>query len=240
MLKTFKTVLAAIMLLGLTSCVSLNAHQSGRTIGKDNYSLFGNFNYGHLDSELYSVEDSGLFHIAEIGILHGIKENLDVGFKANTSFHFTGTSKLQFIGDKQSFFASSLGLDLGAAPFGLTMGAMSYSGSFSLYNSIHPTDYLALTFSPKYTYLGFTNFTKEYRFTREDNIYGYSSGFIIGKKHQFSFEISQYVDNTKFSFATKPILSFGYIWNTGKIRPTIPIPGQRLLKRLGFDPCLLR
>jgi len=89
-----------------------------------------------------------------------MKENLDLGLKANPSFHFTGTGKFQFIGDKESLFASSLGFDIGIDPLGIVFGGMSYSSSISIYNSIHPTNYLAITLSPKYNYLGFTNFQK--------------------------------------------------------------------------------
>ncbi len=208
------TLLFSIIAFGLESCISLNSHQTGRTVGEDNYSVLANFNFGYIDSEQYfTIEDSGAFYIAEIETNYGIKENLDLGLKINSSFHFTGVGKLQFIGDKESLFASSLGFDVGAGPLGLMIGVMSYSSSISLYNSIHPTDYLAITLSPRYNYLGFTNFTKEYGFTIRNNIYGYSAGLIVGKKHQFSFELSQYVNNTDFSFDTKPIISLGYIWN---------------------------
>lgn len=213
-IKLITSLLIIAVTFGLVSCVSLNSHQTGRTVGKDNYSFFGNFNFGYFDSEQYfTIADSGAFYIAEIGAFYGIKENFDLGLKVNSSSHFTGISKFQFIGNKTSIFASSIGLDFGAAPLGLVMGTMSYSSSLSMFNSIHPTDYLAFTLSPRYTYLGFTNFTKEYGFTRRNNIYGYSAGLIVGKKHQFSFELSQYVNNQEFSFNTKPIISLGYIWN---------------------------
>lgn len=213
-LKTLTTLLMIIISLGLLSCVSLNSHQTGRTVGKDNYSFFGNFNFGRFDSDQYlTMEDSGAFFIAEIGTFYGINQDFDLGLKVNSSSHLTVISKFQLIGDESSAFASSFGFDIGAAPLGLLMGAMSYSSSFSLFNSIHPTDDLAFTFSPRYTYLGFTNFTKEYGFTDKNKILGYSAGFIIGKKHQFSFELSQYVNNKKFSFNTKPIISLGIILN---------------------------
>lgn len=223
MLKTFyhKThtyekkvqIISLIIILGLESCVSLNSHNVGRTVGKDNHSIFANFNFGHIDSKTYNFpEDSARFYIAEVGTLHGIEKNLDLGIKINSSFHITGVGKFQYIGDEKSLFASSIGVDIGAGIPQLAMGAepgnMSYSGSISLFNSVHPTEYLAFTLSPRYTYLGFTG-----RDTRSNNIYGYSAGIIIGKKHQFSFELSQYVNNTKFTFDTKPIFSLGYIIN---------------------------
>lgn len=208
-------LMATAVVLGLASCVSLNSHQTGRTVGKGNHSSLVNFNFGYINSSQYSaIEDSGAFYIAEIGAFHGIGENLDIGLRVNSSSHFTGLCKLQFVGDKESFFASSVGLDIGAAPLALPVGgAMSYSSGLCLFNSIHPTDYLTITVSPRYTFLGLTNFTEQYGFTRTNNILGYSSGLIVGKKHQFSVELSQYVNNTGFSFDTRPIMSFGYIWN---------------------------
>ena len=210
-------IIFLFLLLGSAGCVSLNSHQTGRTIGKDNYSLFGTFNFGTIDSKHYdfAYEDSGRFYIAEIGAFRGLKENLDIGIKVNSSFHFTGISKYQFIGNKNSLFASSLGLDVGIGLGGLPLGGMSYSGTFSVFNSIHPTDNFAISFSPRYNYLGFTNFTKEYGYTTANHIYGYSAALIFGKKHQFSLELSQYVNNKKFTFDTRPIMSLGYMWNLG-------------------------
>ncbi len=213
-LNIFSGLFIAMVSFGLASCVSLNSHQLGRTLGQDNYAAFGSFNFGYLPSETCFTIDSGSFYIAEIGALYGIHENLDAGLKVNSSFYFTWMSKYQFIGHKHSFFASSVGLDVGASPIGaLMMHVTSYSGTLSLFNSIHPTDYLAITLAPRYTYLGFVNFMKEYGFTRSSRIYGYSAGVVVGKKHQVSFELSQYVHNADFSFKTKPIISLGYIWH---------------------------
>ncbi len=184
-LNIFSGLFITMVLLGLASCVSLNSHQVGRTLGQDNYAAFGSFNFGYLPSETYWAMDSGSFYIAEIGALYGIHENLDAGLKVNSSFHFTWMSKYQFIGNKHSFFASSVGLDVGAS----------------------------ITLAPRYTYLGFVNFMKGYEFTRSSRIYGYSAGVVVGKKHQVSFELSQYVHNADFSFKAKPIISLGYIWH---------------------------
>jgi hypothetical protein len=122
-------------------------------------------------------------------------------------------SKFQIIGDKKSTFASSVGFDIGVTPHVFLLQAMNYTAALSLFNSIHLTDYFTLTLSPRYTYLCFTNFTEEDGCTIRNNIYGYSAGLIVGTKHQFSFELSQYVSNTEFSFKTTPIISLGYIWN---------------------------
>lgn len=189
---------------GFVSCVSLNSNQTGKTVGEGNISFFGNYS-GHINDKEYiyaihdSVKNSNVLEIVEIGTSFGIKENFDLGVKVNSSFYFMGTSKLQFIGNKQSFFASSAGLNLGV---GLFLGS-SFSSSLSLYNSIHPTDYLGFYLSPKYVY--YTTVI------RRNRIYGYSAGIIVGKTHQFSFEVSQFVNNSKFSFHKKQIISLGYV-----------------------------
>jgi hypothetical protein len=198
----------------LSGCVSLNSHQSGRTSGKDNYSFYGNFNFGKIRSDQYfTFKDSGYYYIAEVAAQYGIKENLDLGLIVNTSTHCTATSKLQFIGTKHSLFASSLGFDIGVGPLALLDGAISYSSSLSSYNSLHLGDCFAITLAPKYTYLGFTNLTRAYGFTQKNNIYGYSTGLIIGKKHQILIEWSQYVNETKFTSRQTPQISFGYRLN---------------------------
>ncbi len=213
-IKIHAILLVAIAAFLLGSCVSLNSHQTGRTVGQDNISFLGSFNIGYSDSEQYfAAADSGVFFIGEIGNYYGIGENIDIGLKVNSSLHLTGISKFQIIGDKRSTFASSVGVDIGVTPHVLILSALNYTGSLSLFNSIHPTDYFAVTFSPRYTYLCFTNFTEEDGCTIRNNIFGYSAGFLIGTKHQFSVELSQYVSNTAFSFSSKPIVSLGYIWN---------------------------
>ncbi len=211
-LHTLKRLLILIAPSIFVSCVSLNSHQTGRTVGKNNISIFGNFNFGHIDSiQFTSLGNSETFYISEIGAYGGIKDNFDVGIKANTSLQLTGMSKYQFIGDEKSLFASSFGFDIGTSPLlSLVFGGLGYSGTLSLFNSIHPTDYIAITLSPRYSHYGFANLS-EYKYRRKDNIYGYSAGIIIGKKNKFSVEFSQYSNNIKFTFYTKPIFSLGYI-----------------------------
>lgn len=214
MKKNIQNILLITLVFSvLESCVSLSSHNLGRTVGEDNHSYFANFNLGHIDSKQYAIEDdTDRFYIVEAGALYGIEKNFDLGFKINSSSHFSGIGKFQYIGDEKSFFASSIGLDIGIGLFAFGTGGISYNSSVSLFNSIHPTDYLAFTFSPRYTYLGLESFIEE-EVSRSNNIYGYSAGVIVGKKHQFSFELSQYVNNTKFTFDTKPIFGLGYIIN---------------------------
>ena len=203
-LKIQRVLLTTVVAFGLASCVSLNSHQTGRTVGKDDYAAFANVNLGI---------DPDPIHQVEVGAFHGIKENLDLGVKINSFFHLTGLSKLQIIGNKNSLFASSIGMNIGITPYGLPVGLIGYSSTLSLFNSIHPTDYLAFTFSPTYHYFGYADYSKIKTYNTVSNIYGYSVGVIVGKKHQVSLELLQFENNVVYLLYSEPIISLGYILN---------------------------
>lgn len=216
----FKILTLITLVFSTTNCISLSSHQTGRTLGKNNTSTITSFNRGQNESNSY-FKDYILPLDLEFGLFYGKKENLDLGIKINTSSHITGTSKYQFLGNKKSFYASSIGANIGVGFYDILFDVLSYSSSISLYNSFHPTNFLALTFTPKYTFFGFTHF-KEKKLWKT-NIFGYSAGIIIGKKHQLSLEFSKYVTNKAPSFSGIPILSLGYIYNSkpkSKIKPT--------------------
>jgi len=202
-------------LLGLVlfqySCVSLNTHQSGRTLGKDNFSIYGNYNYIDVDSsQVYNdLSESRMPVLLEVGMSYGITDKYDMGLKINSSSHATWINKIQIIGNQKSKFASSVGIDLGLSPLAFAGGVFTYSGSIVWINSIHPKDNIAITLSPRYSHFGLFSFGAQFN----SNITGYSTSLIIGKKHQLSFEIGQFVANNKFSFNTRPVLGIGYTFN---------------------------
>jgi hypothetical protein len=210
----FSIIPALLMAWCLWGCVSLSSHQTGRTLGEGNSAVFGGFNAGVLASDQYKLIDSlGSFYFAEAGIWNGISDKFDLAAKVNSSSFITGCSKYQFLGNKESFFASSLGADLGMSPFAIPYGAVTYSASLVSYSSIHPASWVALTFAPRITHFGITNFTQEYGFTDKSNIVGYTAGIIVGRRTQLSVEVSQFVNNTSFSFNTKPIFSIALLRN---------------------------
>ena len=118
---------------------------------------------------------------------------------------------------KQSPIASSIGLDIGIAPIYVITGITTYSGSLAFYNSYHPSEHFAIVFSPRFIHYSTATWTLGNNSHYHYPLYGYSTGIIVGKKHQFSFEISQFttIEDT-YSFALPPIIGFGYIWNIGK------------------------
>lgn len=209
----------------LTSCLSLNSHQTGRTLGKDKGVMFVTANVGTLGSDSYSSElDSASVYVFEFGSRFGMSDRIDIGYKINSALQATFSGKYQYTGTKTSLFASSVGIDFG-------VGLICYNGSVVSYNSIHLyNDIITLTFTPRYVHLGSFDFVD--KLNEEDdkeeednddinlrglsgfnNIYGYSGGLMLGRKHKISFELSQFVNNKTFSFSKKPQFSVGLIFS---------------------------
>ena len=208
-------VLIVLILPGMNGCVSLNSHQTGKTLGKGNYNFSGNVLAGR--SPLLSSDVFDKAYHFEVGGMYGTEDNIDIGVKVNSSLFFTMMGKYQWLGDKQSAIASSIGVDIGAAPLYVITGIMTYSGSVAFYNSYHPSEHFAIVFSPRFIHYSTATWTLGNKSHYHYPLYGYSTGIIVGKKHQFSFEISQFttIEDT-YSFALPPIIGFGYIWNIGK------------------------
>lgn len=90
-LHIFMKLIILIVPSVFVSCVSLNSHQTGRTIGKNNISVFGNFNFGHIDSvQFTSLDNSEVFFISEIGAYGGVKDNFDIGIKPILRYNLQG------------------------------------------------------------------------------------------------------------------------------------------------------
>ncbi len=208
-------VVMLLCLSGLWSCVSLNSHQTGKTLGKGNYNFSGNVLAG--PSPLLSSDVFKNAYHFEVGGMYGTEDNIDIGVKVNSSLFFTMMGKYQWLGDKQSAIASSIGLDIGVAPLYVITGITTYSGSLAFYNSYHPSEHFAIVFSPRFIHYSTAVWTHGNDDHNHYPLYGYSTGIIVGKKHQFSFEVSQFttIEDT-YSFALPPIIGFGYIWNIGK------------------------
>ncbi len=202
--------LSILFTVGFGSCITLNSHQTGRTVGYNNNSIITTISFGDNYFEKYfHNKDSKSIYLDDFGVFQGISDNFDIGIKVNSMLTFTGTGKYQFIGDKNSLFASSVGLDLGYNPILLFNRTILYNGGLSLYNSIHPTDFLAFTLSPRYIGHGAIFFGDDFSI---NHIFGYSAGIIIGRKHQISIELSQFNLNKGYLFDNKPIFSLGYIF----------------------------
>ena len=74
---------------------------------------------------------------------------------------------------------------------------------------MHITDYFAIIAVPRYILF----ISHEHPGEVHNNIYGYSTGIMIGKNHHFVIEISQFVNNKQFTFKTVPQFNIGFIYN---------------------------
>lgn len=210
--KIFSLLLLCFLLI--PGCITLKSNQSGRSLGKENARIYAGLAPGKFNENqpFVSVED-GNYQFFYFGFLTGLTEDLDIGFTMNSSLFINFHSKYQFLGTKESFFASSIGIDLGTSPFGVTLGQLSFGATIASYNSIHFNEYFALTLSPKFLLFHSSHVNESFGGSANNSIYGYSSGIIIGKIHQVALEYSQFVRDEEFSFQTAPQFSIGYIYN---------------------------
>jgi len=182
------------MLLMLNGCVSINSFQEGRTLGKDKVDIGISANYGDLAN--YSNQDTSLFPHVEFLCQIGVANKIDLGLKVNSSSMIGGIFKIQILGDTDSKFATSIGNESGIGPFRLLLGGINYYTSFSIYNSFHAKDNIAILFTPKYIVSNDRLFDwpgKEEDDPIEIDIketFGISYGLIIGKKNRFGLEFS--------------------------------------------------
>ena len=209
--RNLKPLLLLLSLVLISACVPLNSHQTGRTLGEHNYSFGGNYSLGKINSEqFFTIKENGTYHIAEVVGQFGISEKCDIGIKVNSTLHFTALGKYQILGNQSSKFASSVGLDAGIGPFGFVMGVISYSSALSSYNSYHINEKWAVTLSPRYLYLGFSNLLPQRKFTREFSSLGFSSGIVYGKKEQISLEYSWHNNTRELPINNKAQVSIGF------------------------------
>jgi len=208
--KNLSSTILLLIACTLAGCLPLYSHQTGRTLGKGNWSGAGYLDTGELDGEMdIGIESWMGLPVLEMAVMMGVTETIDVGARINTSGNIAATGKLQIAGNKRSLLASSLGMDLGTNLLYPTASTLSYNTSLVSFNSIHFTDKFALTFAPRYSYLHATSFSPEGRSRTDEGYIGYSAGFVVGHKVQFSAEFSQFVLNNSFQFSQIPRLSVG-------------------------------
>src|SRR5450759_1560585 len=105
----------------LSSCVSINSLQSGRTIDKGNLEIAGGLTTGEYNPNSLGLEEDDDYNydylpIFEFGAKYGIFENFDLALKFNTAGFVLGQVKYQFLGTKKTLFAGSVGADFGSFP----------------------------------------------------------------------------------------------------------------------------
>lgn len=198
-----KVTAYAVFFLSLSGCVSLNSHQTGRTLGKGNKQQLVSANFGSLNSSSY-----GRFLIVEAGMYWGVSEHIDLGLRMNASTLTTGSVKLQVAGDKKSRFASSLGVEGGFSPLEVLIFSLSsefrysYAWALSSYSTYYVNERFSVSLSPRFMLLRGAG--------QEHNFNGYAVSFTFGKTRTFSVELAQFVLQGDNVFLQPPQMSLGF------------------------------
>lgn len=196
-----------------SSCLSLSTMQSGRTLGKDNSEIVLTGSLGRTSQNSVLVNDSNYDFLPIIAIRkqYGFSQKLDIGLRVDQNTFLGPNIKYQFIGDNKSRFGSSIGLETRFNFFAFLFGNFTYYLTVPLYLSYHPKDNISVYLTPRYLN------TSEYIFNKQSSSpgagdsftqLGSSYGFIIGNKHKFAVEIS----NFGLDYYKPTQISIGYIF----------------------------
>jgi hypothetical protein len=201
----------------LSGCLSLSTLQSGKTLGKDHFELAVSGSYGKF-SKISVLDNEGDFDnkplISARG-QYGVSERVDIGLRLNQNTFVGPTVKWQIMGDKESTFASSVGLDIGFNFFAFAFGNFTYYTSIPLYLSYHPKKNISFYLTPRYL------ITSEYVFVDQSidpgkgdtySLFGGSYGILLGDKHKIAVEAS----NFGKELYRPTVLTLGYIYTLGK------------------------
>jgi hypothetical protein len=212
-----KTSLLYLLLISFSGCVSLDTIQTGRTLGKDKMSLSGSLSHGlSEDIGYFSLFENGSYFFGQTRYMYGVGEKLDLGATVNMASFVIINSKYQVTGTKNSAFASSIGLDVGATPVTLLHAlTLGYMASVRSYNTFFIGEKLGLTISPAYVFLGNSQFSDGYggSYTNLNNYLGYSVNAFYGDKEKLFIEVSNFETINNFNFSVKPTISIGYCIN---------------------------
>lgn len=189
----------------LSSCVSINSLQSGRTIDKGNLEIAGGLTSGEYNpnspilKEVTDYVNYNYVPILEASAKYGITENLDFAFKINTTGFMMGQVKYQFLGTKKTLFAGSVGADFGVFPLWVIYGLLDSYVSVPLYLSFHPMDDFCLYVTPRYSYSSLSFFHHESDTLDNSSeclsYAAFSYGMVIGKKNKLKIEITHSQNN---------------------------------------------
>lgn len=188
----------------LSSCVSINSLQSGRTIDKGNLEIAGGLTSGEYTPNSLGLEEDDDYNydyvpMLEFGAKYGISENFDLALKFNTAGFVMGQIKYQFLGNKSSLFAAGIGADFGSFPVWALFSVMDSYISVSLYLSIHPTEDICLYVTPRYSYSSIIFFNADgdslVSPAEPLSYFAFSYGMVIGKKNKLKIEITHSQNN---------------------------------------------
>lgn len=202
----YLVVASAMCSMMLSSCVSMSSMQTARTLGQGNTEAV--IGASRVSYEFVSAEDTleAKTITGEIDWRYGVTDKLDVGVKASIIGTSGGYVKYQFLGDSESKFAGSGGVGLGFLTLSSGSGEFetkSKTTDFSvpLYFSYHPTDWVGIYTSPRYTMRNIRNTDADGSEGSTSHWYGATTGVKLGKKVAPFLEYSIFTS----SGATKPL-----------------------------------
>jgi hypothetical protein len=189
------TVFLILFIMFLTGCASMSTMQTARTTEKGNVGY--GFGAGVVNSEiplgtLDTLKISAPF--LEVGARYGITDKLDVGAKITIIGTATVDVKYQFLGNKESKFASSVGLGGGYLSISSNDSKSKiYDAMLPIYFSYHPIDWFSLYFSPKYVFrINSYSAANNQKGLNSSHWYGATGGLRLGKKVAFLAEYSYF------------------------------------------------
>jgi len=226
--KMLKIIILIILITPISSCVTINSMQSGKTLGNNNAELCLSGTYGNYSPiSVFYYEDTvdvnhtiNNFPNAGLRVRYGITNKIDLGLNFDLTTDLGLNLKYQFLGTKTSFFCSSIGFDTGINLVPAIAGGFSiYYLSIPLFISIHPKKNVSIYFTPRYFYtsryfFGYLppNYNERFKANISRNLNSY--GIIIGETHNIAFEISNFGE--KFYLPTQ--FTIGYIYHFNKIK----------------------
>jgi len=145
-----------LYLVSMQSCVSTTAFQTARVTEAGDYGYSGgillpNYSYEGSGEDLKTDYE---FPAVDLRARYGLINNLDVGGHISLIGSSGLDVKYQYYGDSESLLAAAAGFDISYLSID-TNGETAYQSidyTIPLYFSIHPSEFLGIYLSPRYSY----------------------------------------------------------------------------------------
>lgn len=189
-----------------SGCATLTGYQDGKTLSEGVTEINVSLNVGQ--SQPFNVEEDEFldtfnrifFPNIELSVRHGISEKLDAIVRLSTTSNIGAGFKYQLLGDHFSDYGIAVGAELQNWGF---LVSQLWNIQIPLYTSIHPTEKVAIYFTPRYIYQ-FSSFGG-----RENWHYlGGNLGILLGRKHKFAIDAAYYRLGAE-KISSVGLLSFG-------------------------------
>lgn len=166
-------------LLALGGCASIFGFEDGKTLGKGNQEIGLALNYVITPDLLDDgLDDDARLATFAMAYKKGVTQDLDMGIRMSTSFNANLFAKYHIYGDAGSTTNLALGMEMGTILFWV------YELHFPVYLSYHPTDRMALYFTPR--------FVRQFGLEAGRSRYNYGGanfGLLFGKKKKLGLDM---------------------------------------------------